>query len=155
MHLLIYASIEWCICRAMLVIQLLDVLLVCMSSSTLSACMTQHKHGPTDAQMSHWVAHVSQELIRELAGILLRLSDNSDTAVDDSLRRLTIDTSTLMGCMKQFNVPVYKAALQGRIDQHLYPTTDNTLDAAWFSSLPVGSSLTSCCLIADWLQSNC
>jgi len=90
---------------------------------------------------------VSQELIRELAGVLLHLGDKTNTAVDDSLRRLTIDTSTLMGCMKQFNVPVYKAALQGRLDQHLHPATEKTLDAAWFSSLPVGPLLIHCCLI--------
>jgi len=77
------------------------------------------------------------------------LDNKSDTAVDDSLRRLTIDTSTLMGCMKQFNVPVYKGALQGRLDQHSHPATENTLDAAWFSSLPVGPLLAYCCLIAD------
>ncbi|DBA96804.1 TPA: hypothetical protein ACH3X3_012971 [Trebouxia sp. C0006] len=81
------------------------------------------------------------ELIRELAGVLLHLGDKSDT-VDESLRRLTIDTSTLMGCMKQVNVPVYKAALQGRLDQHLHPATENTLDAAWFSSLPSCGAIT-------------
>jgi hypothetical protein len=80
--------------------------------------------------------------------LLLHLGDKSDT-VDESLRRLTIDTSTLMGCMKQVNVPVYKAALQGRLDQHLHPATENTLDAAWFSSLPVSPLLIPCCLIAD------
>ena len=81
--------------------------------------------------------HVMQELIQELGGVLLQLSESCDASVHASLKRLTIETSTLMGCIKQFNVPVYKATLQGRLDEDLHPAAGEKLDAAWFSSLPV------------------
>ena len=42
-------------------------------------------------QLSRLAALVSQGLIQELAGVLLLFGDKPDTAVDDSLRRLTIN----------------------------------------------------------------
>ena len=77
-----------------------------------------------------------QELIRELGAILLQLGESFQLALRESLERLTIEASTLMGCMRQFNTALYKAALAGRLNEHHCPCEEN-LDSAWFDTLPV------------------
>ncbi len=77
-----------------------------------------------------------QDLIRDLGTVLLQLDDSFNRTLQQSLERLTVETSTLMGCMKQFNPPLYKAALEGRLAPH-ESEHQTKLDAAWFSSLPV------------------
>lgn len=70
--------------------------------------------------------------------MLLWLGDTHDPGLEESLKRLTVETSTLMGCMKQFNAPLYKAALHGKLDQHCQPAEkppDASLDASWYTNL--------------------
>lgn len=85
-----------------------------------------------------------QELIRELGAILLQLGESFQLALRESLERLTIEASTLMGCMRQFNTALYKAALAGRLNEHHCPCEEN-LDSAWFDTLPVSTLHLVCC----------
>ncbi|KAL0033744.1 hypothetical protein WJX77_003466 [Trebouxia sp. C0004] len=80
-------------------------------------------------------AAIWSELIRELGAILLQLGESFQLALRESLERLTIEASTLMGCMRQFNTALYKAALAGRLNEHHLPCEEN-LDSAWFDTLP-------------------
>lgn len=80
-------------------------------------------------------AAIWSELIRELGAILLQLGESFQLALRESLERLTIEASTLMGCMRQFNTALYKAALAGRLNEHHCPCEEN-LDSAWFDTLP-------------------
>ena len=79
-----------------------------------------------------------QAYVGELAKLLLELGSNpNERAVKQRLHEVTVESSKLMGIMKALNLKVYKAIMEGRMDDGL--TDAHRQDAAWYSNFQVSS----------------
>ena len=78
-----------------------------------------------------------QAYIGELANLLVQLGDfPADAKLRQRLDQVTIESSQLMGIIKPLNLKVYKAILEGRLDEGL-TGSQQSLDERWYAALPV------------------
>ena len=82
--------------------------------------------------------NVLQAYISELATLLVQLGNNpSDAELRQRLDQVTLESSHLMGIIKPLNLKVYKAILEGRLDEGR-TGEQRLLDNHFYATLPVG-----------------
>lgn len=96
---------------------------------TVGACLSDN--------VNHQVAERllnSQDYIRELGMLLVRLGDRGDPSTQASMEHLTLESTQVLGCLKAFNPSVYKAVCHKRLDGgNTGPAQE--LDVSWFMLL--------------------
>ena len=82
--------------------------------------------------------NVVQAYITELATLLVQLGKcPSDAELRQRLDQVTLESSHLMGIIKPLNLKVYKAILEGRLDEGS-TGEQRLLDSRFYATLPVG-----------------